>query len=124
MKDGELGRTCEDGEIIFREGDKGDGMYVIQAGKVGITKSAPVGEVTLAVLTAGDIFGEMALFDGMPRSASATALGDARILSVDKRKLFTLISKDPTTAFNIIESMSRRIRNLSNELLEYKLGGS
>ena len=80
MKDSDyLGRTYEDGEVIFREGDKGEGMYVIQAGKVKITKQTTSGEVTLSVLEDGDIFGEMALFDKLPRSATATASGEARV---------------------------------------------
>ena len=121
MKDSDyLGRTYEDGEVIFREGDKGEGMYVIQAGKVKITKQTTSGEVTLSVLEDGDIFGEMALFDKLPRSATATASGEARVLSVDKTKLFTLISRDPTTTFKIIETMSSRIRKLSAEISQYK----
>jgi CRP/FNR family cyclic AMP-dependent transcriptional regulator len=121
MKDSDyLGRTYEDGEVIFREGDKGEGMYVLQAGKVKITKQTPSGEVTLSILGNGDIFGEMALFDKLPRSATATAAGEARVLSVDKTKLFTLISRDPTTTFKIIETMSSRIRKLSAEISQYK----
>jgi CRP/FNR family transcriptional regulator, cyclic AMP receptor protein len=115
-----LGRTYEDGEVIFREGDKGEGMYVIQAGKVKVTKQTASGEVTLSVLEDGDIFGEMALFDKLPRSATATASGEARVLSVDKTKLFTLISRDPTTTFKIIETMSSRIRKLSREISQYR----
>jgi CRP/FNR family cyclic AMP-dependent transcriptional regulator len=121
MKDSNyLGRTYADGEVIFREGDKGEGMYVIQAGKVKITKETPSGEVTLSTLGNGDIFGEMALFDKLPRSATATASGEARVLSVDKTKLFTLISRDPTTTFKIIETMSSRIRKLSAEISQYR----
>jgi CRP-like cAMP-binding protein len=62
----------------------------------------------------------MALFDKLPRSATATAAGEARVLSVDKTKLFTLISRDPTTTFKIIETMSSRIRKLSAEISQYK----
>ncbi len=121
MKDSDyLGRTYSDGEVIFKEGDKGKGMYVIQSGKVKISKMTPAGEITLNVIGNGDIFGEMALFDKLPRSATATAVGDARILSVDNSKLFTLISRDPTTAFKIIETMSSRIRRLDEELSHYK----
>lgn len=120
MKEGELGKVYADGEIIFKEGEKGEGMYVIQSGKVRITKNTPSGEVVLGTLEAGEIFGEMALFDRMPRSATASALGNARVLSVDKKKLFTLISRDPTTTFKIIESMSRRIRKLSEEVSLYR----
>jgi CRP/FNR family cyclic AMP-dependent transcriptional regulator len=121
MKDGDfLGRVYSDGEVIFKEGDKGEGMYVVQSGKVRITRRTPSGEVVLNTIGSGDILGEMAIFDKLPRSATASAEGEARVLSVDKTKFFKLISKDPTTAFKIIESMSSRIRSLNDELLEYK----
>ena len=114
MKDGELGKLYSDSEFVFKEGDKGESMYVIQSGKVRITKNTPAGEVTIATLKSGEIFGEMALFDKMPRSANALATGEARVLSIDRKKLFTTISRDPTLVFKIIESMSQRIRGLND----------
>lgn len=115
MKDDELGRIYPDGEIIFKEGDVGDKMYAIQSGKVKIMKNTPSGELAIAILGTGEIFGEMALFDRMPRSATAVASGETRILSIDKKKLFQTISRDPTLVFKIIESMSQRIRRLDEE---------
>jgi transcriptional regulator with GAF, ATPase, and Fis domain len=112
MREGELGRVYTNGEAICREGERGEVMYVIQSGKVKITKHAHTGELTLATLESGDAFGEMALFDKLPRSATATALGEARVLSVDKKKLFATISNDPTLVFKILETMSQRIRRL------------
>jgi len=58
----------------------------------------------------------MALFDRLPRSATAIAVGDARILSIDKKKLISSISRDPTLAFKILETMSQRIRRLDEDL--------
>jgi GAF domain-containing protein len=116
MREGELGRVYTNGETICREGEKGDMMYVIQSGKVKITKHGHTGELTLATLESGDIFGEMTLFDKLPRSATVTALGEARVLSVDKKKLFTTISNDPTLVFKIIETMSQRIRKLNENV--------
>ena len=120
MKDGELGRTYTNAEIIFKEGDKGDTMYVIQSGGVTITKKTAAGEITIANLAAGEIFGDMALFDKMPRSATARSSGEARILSIDRKKLFTTIGRDPTLVFKVIESMSRRIRKLNEDLTGLK----
>ena len=120
MIDDVLGRTYPDGEAIFREGDKGEMMYVIQAGKVKITKGTPSGDVTIATLNAGEVFGEMALFDKMPRSATATAQENARILTVDRRKFFSSISRDPTIAFKILESMSKRTRRMNDEFTRLK----
>ena len=115
-----LGRIYTDGEVIFREGEKGEGMFIIQTGKVRIVKNTPTGEVTINEIGAGDILGEMALFDKLPRSATAVVSGEARILSVDRSKLFKLIGNDPTTVFKIIQNMSSRIRKLSEELSVYK----
>jgi GAF domain-containing protein len=120
MKDGELGRVYAQGEIIFKEGDEGDRMYVIQSGRVQITKKTPSGDLTIATLVTGEIFGEMALFDRLPRSATAAALDEARILSIDKKKLFQTIDRDPTLVFKTLESMSRRIRRLDEEFAKLR----
>ena len=120
MKEGELGKVYAAGEIIFSEGSIGEVMYVIQSGKVKITKRTESEEVTIAILGEAEIFGEMAVFDRLPRSATATAMGDARVLSVDKKKLFTTINRDPTLVFKMMESMSQRIRRLDGELAKLK----
>jgi CRP-like cAMP-binding protein len=120
MKDDELGRVYTEGEIIFKEGEEGDRMYVIQSGKVEITKRTISGDLIIATMESGEIFGEMALFDRLPRSATAKALGDARVLSIDKKKLFSTITEDPTLVFKILESMSRRIRRLNEEFMKLK----
>ena len=120
MKEGELGRLYSHGETIFKEGEKGDVMYVIQSGKVKISKNASSGDITMATLQSGEIFGEMALFDKLPRSASAVAEGDTRVLSIDKKKLFSTIWKDPTVVLKVIETMSSTIRRLSKDFAELK----
>ncbi len=124
MSSGEVGKVYSDGEIIFKEGEQGNCMYVIQSGKVRITKSDSAGERTIAVLENGELFGEMALFDKLPRSATARALGDARILSMDKKRLFAGISRDPTLAFKTLEAVSGRIRKLNDEIMKLKNEGS
>lgn len=120
MKDDELGRVYSDGEVIFDEGAVGETMYVIQSGKVNIDRKTASGGVTIATLGSGEVFGEMALFDRMPRSATAVASGEARVLSIDKKKLFSTINRDPTLVFKILESMSKRIRALDEELTKFK----
>lgn len=120
MNGGEVGKVYSDGEIIFEEGEQGNCIYVIQSGKVRITKSDSAGERTIAILENGELFGEMALFDKLPRSATARALGDARILSMDKNRLFAGISRDPTLAFKTLEAVSGRIRKLNDEIMKLK----
>jgi CRP-like cAMP-binding protein len=120
MRKGELGKLYSDGEVLCREGEEGSAMYVIQTGQVKITKKTDSKEVEIAELYAGDIFGEMALFEKQPRSATATASGEARVLSVDRKKLFQLIDRDPMLVLKILESMSQRIRKMDEELARLK----
>jgi len=120
MTKGELGKLYSDGEVLCREGEEGSVMFVIQDGKIRITKKTDSREVEIADLHAGDIFGEMALFEKQPRSATAIASGEARVLSVDRKKLFQLIDRDPTLVLKILESMSHRIRKMDEELARLK----
>jgi len=120
MNNQEIGKIYKHGEIICREGEEGKNMFVIQSGKVKVTKNLPEGEVAIATLQKGDFFGEMALFDHLPRSASVKAEGEAVVLSVDRKGFFDKASEDPTIAFNILEGMSRRIRTLTNEVSKIK----
>jgi len=120
MKESELGKAYSDGEVIFQEGEEGDRMYVVQSGKVRITKKSPAGELPIAILGKGEIFGEMALFDRMPRSATASAIGNTRILGIDKTKLFQTIDRDPSLVFRLIESMSARIRRLNDDFAQVR----
>ena len=116
MKGGELGRNYEDEEVVFREGEQGAAMYVIQSGGVRLTKETAAGEYVLATLEEGEIFGEMALFDRKPRSATATATGPTRILTVDRDKLFRSVGRDPTLLFKILETLTRRLRRIDDDL--------
>lgn len=115
METGALGRTFEDGEIIFRQGDLGDCMYVIQDGKVEIVLTQDGIESVLAVRGQGEFFGEMALFESDVRMATVRALGRVRLLSVDKKNLLRRIHQDPSLAYRIIQIMSQRIRELSQD---------
>jgi CRP-like cAMP-binding protein len=120
MKVSELGKTYKDGEIICREGNEGKSMFVIQSGIVEVSKNLNGGEIVLRTMKKGEIFGEIALFDRMARSATVKALGEAIVLRVDKQGFFAKACKDPTLTFNILEGMSKRIRDLTLELSKYK----
>lgn len=112
-----LGKVYANGETIVRQGDEGSCMYVIQQGKVEIVKEEDGRELRIAVLETGDFFGEMAIFEHETRSATVKALGEASILTVDKKTLLRRIQEDPTLAFNLLETMSGRIRRLDRELV-------
>jgi CRP-like cAMP-binding protein len=124
MKGVSLGRLYQDGETIVRQGEVGDCMYVIQQGKVEVVQDADGGDVILAVLSEGDFFGEMAIFERQARSATVRAHGEARVLTVDKRTLMRRFQKDPSLALRMLETMSHRIRDLDAELTQLKTGKS
>ena len=120
MELGGLGKQYNDGEVIIKQGDTGNCMYVIQSGEVEVIRDNEGKEVRLALRKEGDFFGEMALFSREVRSATIRALGDAKILTVDRKNLLKSIQKDPSLAFRIIETLSKRIRDLSEEIAPYK----
>jgi len=116
MKKGDLGKVYHDGEIIVRQDETGDCMFVIQAGEVEVIRQTGDRSILLAVLREGDFFGEMALFEEELRSATVRAKGSTRVLSVDKKTLLSHIQVDPSLAFSMIRKMSQRIRDLDKEL--------
>jgi len=113
-----LGKQYEDGQEIVREGDVGEHMFVIQDGMVEVVRSTEGGEVQLATLGPGDVFGEMALFEREVRSATVRALGPVRVLTIDRRTFFRRIQEDPSLAFRILHKMSERIRKLNQRVAE------
>jgi CRP-like cAMP-binding protein len=116
MGKGALGRLYADGEAIVRQGEVGDCMYVVQAGRVDVVQSTLIGEQHLAFLEAGDFFGEMSVFEKETRSATVRAVGEARVLKVDKKTLLRRIKEDPLLAVNLLQTMSHRIRDLNAEV--------
>jgi CRP-like cAMP-binding protein len=113
MGKGALGKVYRDGEVIVHQGDLGDGMYVVQSGEVEVFLNTEVGEQQLAILQAGDFFGEMAVFVREVRSATVRAKGEARALKIDKKTLLRRIKEDPLLAVKFMETLSQRIRNLN-----------
>jgi CRP-like cAMP-binding protein len=107
----------------MHQGEIGDCMYVIQSGQVEVVYTEGTTETRLAVLDEGDVFGEMALFEKEPRSATVRAMGDARVLTVDKRVFLRRVHEDPSLAFRILQKMSQRIRELNNNLVRLRANG-
>jgi len=118
MARGTLGKVFHDGDVIIRQGDVDDCMYVIQEGQVEIVLENQGQENVLSVLDTGDFFGEMALFDKDVRSATVRAVGDAKVLTVDKKSLMRRFLEDPSLAFRLVETMSKRIRELQDKVAE------
>ena len=121
MNTGALGKLLQNGEVIVRQGEVGNCMYVIQQGQVEVLLRKGEVDVCVAVLGEGDFFGKMALFDQEVRSATVRARGEVRILTLEKRTFLRRIHEDPSLAFRMLEKMSRRVRKL-NETLNAALG--
>ena len=117
---GALGKNYRDSEIIIRQGEMGDCMYVVQSGRVEVVQSSEYGEQHLAFLESGDFFGEMCVFEKAVRSATVKSAGEARVLKVDKKTLLRRIREDPLLAVNLLQTMSHRIRDLDAELAHHR----
>jgi CRP/FNR family transcriptional regulator, cyclic AMP receptor protein len=115
-----------EGSMIFREGERGDKLYIVLDGRVRISKFIPgVGEEALTVLDRGDFFGEMALIDDKPRSADAKAHEqDATVLSIDRATLNEILSMDPHASLQFLNLLcrmiSRRLREINDKIVQWK----
>ena len=118
MNVGALGKIYQDGEIIVRQGEIGDCMYVIQEGIVEVLVEAGDKQVVLNLLGKNEFFGEMAIFEHEVRTATVRALGPARILTVDHKNLLQRIHEDPSLAYRLMDVMSNRINKLSEEVAQ------
>ena len=116
MKNKKLGRLYNDGEIVIKQAEQGDCLYVIQDGKVEIIDESGEKEIRLAELGETEFFGEMGLFEKDVRSCTVRALGDAKIMTIDKRNFYKTIQKDPTLAYRLLEKMSNRLRDTNKKL--------
>ncbi len=103
MDTGSLGRVYQDGEVIIREGDIGDCMYVIQQGQVEIIREGNEDEFHIGMRGEGEFFGEMAIFDREVRSATVRAVGQVRVITVDKKNFLRRVHADPSLAFRLVE---------------------
>lgn len=121
METNALGKVFEDGETIIQQGDYGDCMYVIQEGKVEVVQEFDECQIQLAVRQKGEFFGEMAIFEREVRSATIRALGEVRVVTIDKKNFLRRIHEDPSLAYRIVQTMSNRIRELSLELTQLKV---
>ena len=104
-----VGRVCASGEILFRDGDAGDTMYVLRSGRVRVFKEANGREKTLAFIEAGDFFGEMALLNNKPRTASAECVEETRVLVIDGKTFEAMLRGNAEIAVRMIQRLAKRL---------------
>lgn len=120
MSPGALGKVYHDGEVIVRQGDVGDALFVIQEGRLEILSERQGKELRIRIAGKDELVGEMAVFEREVRSATVRALGEARVLTLDRKNFLRRINEDPSLAFRVVETMSRRVRELSAEIVRLK----
>jgi len=99
------------GSVLFAEGDEGDHLYVIVEGKLKLGTSSGDGrENLLSILGPGEMFGELSLFDPGPRTSTATAVTDARLLSLGQEKLIPWLAENPQVALQLLARLTQRLR--------------
>lgn len=106
------------GDTIVREGELSTEMFIIQEGKVAVTKKVGDNDVFLAVLERGDFFGEMSLLESMPRTATVRAVTQTRLVAIRAGELLMKFRRDPTFAFEMLQRMSSRVRQLNEQVLQ------
>jgi CRP/FNR family cyclic AMP-dependent transcriptional regulator len=104
--DGITTRSAKAGEIIFKEGDEAQQLFVIKSGEVAIQS----GNRMLAELSTNHIFGEMALIDDAPRSATALAKTDVELVPISEKQFLFLVSQTPFFALKVMRVLARRLR--------------
>ena len=110
---------CKASTILFRAGDEGDAMYVIERGKVRICVRTTQGhELTLTELGRGDFFGEMALLDGQRRSADAVVAEDARVAVLSREHFLSFVRSNPNVALELLTALANRLRH-TDEMLRH-----
>jgi CRP-like cAMP-binding protein len=112
-------RSYPRGEILFRQGDEATEMFVVLDGRIAIATQAGDGrEAVVAVLERGGLFGELALFDGAPRSADGRALTDSVVAALPYAKVKNVIQQRPELLWVLVRLLAERLRNTDEALAD------
>jgi len=107
------------GDVIFAEGSEADALYVVESGRIAIgNKSFDGRESMVALMTSGDLFGEMSLFDQLGRSAEARALEPSAVVEIPYRPLTELWERQPELLWKVIGLLTKRLRNMDEALAD------
>jgi hypothetical protein len=107
-----------EGDFVFKEGDLGTDMFIVHSGKIEILQRVDEEDKQLAVLEKGDFFGEMSVLEDLPRSASARALSDVRLLQINSATFSQMLRDNPEIAVRMMRKLSRRLRQTDKLLRE------
>ena len=111
-------KSLEKGDVLFRQGDEGTTLYVIMQGRIRISLSRRMEKMTLAILGQGEFLGEMALLDGQPRSADASALEDSHLYALNRQDFLSFLVNNENAVRAILFSLSMRLRKTDDLLAE------
>jgi CRP-like cAMP-binding protein len=112
-------RTYHKGQMILRQGDEGNSLFVIVAGRVRIFTLSPDGhELSVSIVDQGSFFGEMALLDGEPRSANVEAMQHTEVLALHRQAFRSYLLSNPIAAIHVIETLSQRLRHMTESAEE------
>lgn len=109
----------ERGDVLFREGERGDRLYVLISGKIKLGRSSSDGRENLvAIVGPGEMFGELSMFDPAPRSATATALAHCELISLGHEAFHAFLSQRPAVAQALLGALARRLRRTNDALAD------
>lgn len=111
-----FGRVYPVGTVLFREGEIGHEMYVLQSGEVEISRRIKDRETVIAVLSAGEFFGEMAIVNNRPRSATATVRSEAQVLVIDGRTFEAMLRGKVEIAVRLIKTLATRLERANQQI--------
>jgi CRP/FNR family cyclic AMP-dependent transcriptional regulator len=110
-------KSVRRGQTVFQKGDEGSYMVAVLSGRIRISATSPEGrEITLNMIDAGEVFGDMALLGGKPRSADATALEDSTLMVVERRHFLPYLTSSNELALRVIDLLCERLRETSETL--------
>ena len=112
-----VARVCPVGTVLFRDGAEGNTMFVVQSGRVRLLKERNGVEKVVTELGAGEFFGEMAILNGKPRTATAVCVEDSRLIEIDAKTFADMITHSPEVAIRLVQRLATRL-DQANALLD------
>jgi CRP-like cAMP-binding protein len=111
-----FGKKIPPGTVLFQEGDRGEEMFVLQSGKVKISRQIRGVEKTIATVAKGDFFGEMAILNDKPRSATAETIVESEMLVIDRKTFDAFLRSNVEIAIRFIKRLADRLRETTDQL--------